>query len=142
MGTIGPEELMVDDHLVRYKMYADGEHKLSIRAVAVAGRIGYVYPTGEKWGLIIRNFFSNPSGQYVDVPWDETEYFGFSVQACNVKSGLGSFSELEYHIPAIGKGTSQSRCDDTAQVWAFRGPYEIIRSVARNLLSPEELCFP
>ena len=134
MGTIGPEELMVDDHLVRYKMCADGEHKLSIRAVAVAGRIGYVYPTGEKWALIIRNFFSNPSGQYVDVPWDDTEYFGFSVQACNVKSGLGSFSELEYHIPAIGKNTGLKRCDDTAQVWAFRGPKSDIAKITKLLL--------
>ena len=32
----------------------------------------------------------NPSGEYVDVPWTETENFGFAFQACNVNSNLGS----------------------------------------------------
>ena len=137
MGSISPEELIVNKNLVRYKMFAKGEHKLSIRAVVITGRIGYIYQTGKKWALIIRNFFSNPSGEYVDVPWDNTDYFGFSVQACNVKSGLGSFSELEYHIPAIGKDTGQIRCDDAAQIWAFRGALADILSVVRLLLTIE-----
>ena len=57
----------------------------------------------------------------MDAPWKDTDYLGFSTQACNVNSGLGRFSELEYHIPAIGQGTGSVRCHDEAQVWAFRG---------------------
>lgn len=137
VGTIGPEDMIVSDRLFIYKMRQQGEHKLAVRAVVTAGRVGYMYQAGDKWALIVRNFRVNPSGEYVDVPWKETDYFGYSTQACNVNSGLGQFSELEYHIPAIGRGTGLTRCDDQAQVWAFRGPKESVLKVARILLSPE-----
>ena len=136
-GSIPPEELIVSDRLIRYRMRAAGEHKIGIRAVATAGRVGYLYSTGEQWAVIIRNFFVNPSGEYIDVPATETEELGYSTQACNVNSQLGCFSELEYHIPAIGCGTGRTRCEDWAQVWAFRGPLEQIRAVVSCLLSSE-----
>ncbi len=85
--------------------------------------------------LIIRNFAVNPSGEYVDVPWRDTGYLGFSTQACNIKSALGQFSELEYHIPAIGYHTGAIRCDDTAQVWAFRGSIQQVQGITRILLT-------
>jgi len=135
-GSVAPDDLTVDDHLIRYRMRATGEHKLGIRAVATAGRVGYLYPTGDRCALIVRNFGVNPSGEYVDVPWKDPDDVGYSTQACNVHSALGSFSELEYHIPAIGEGTGRTRCDDAAQVWAFRGSPEDIRAVAKNLLTP------
>jgi len=137
VGTISPGELRVDDRIVRYSMSAKGEHKISLRALASTGRVGYLYKTGDKWALIVRSFFVNPSGEYIDVPWTETDYFGYAIQACNVNSGLGSFSELEYHIPAIGNGTGRSRCDDVSVVWAFRGSFDGIRAVCRVLLTPE-----
>jgi hypothetical protein len=136
-GTIGPEDLAVTERLVRYKMRQAGEHKLGVRAVSTAGRVGYLYEKADRWGLIVRNFLVDPSGEYVDVPWDDTADLGYSTQACNVDSGLGRFSELEYHVPAIGAGTHRTRCDDAAQVWAFRGPRRAILAAARALLSPE-----
>lgn len=136
-GDIPPQDLVVTDQLVRYKMRQAGEHKIAIRAVATAGRVGYIYRAGEKWALIVRNFVVNPSGEYVDVPWDDPDDLGYSTQACNVNSGLGSFSELEYHIPAIGRETGRSCCNDEAQVWAYRGPQESVLQVARMLLSPD-----
>lgn len=136
-GHIAPEDLIAGDHLVRYKMRARGEHKLGVRAVATTGRVGYLYGDGEHCTLIVRNFVVNPSGEYVDAPWKDTEDLGYSTQACNVNSALGSFSELEYHIPAIGGTTGRTRCDDAAQVWAFRGPADAVKTAARCLLSPE-----
>jgi hypothetical protein len=136
-GSVSREDLIVDDRLIRYRMRATGEHKIAIRAVATAGRVGYLCNVGDRWTLIIRNFFVDPSGEYVDVPWEDTSDLGYSTQACNVNSRLGSFSELEYHIPAIGNGTGRTRCDDSAQVWAFRGASESIHSIARSLLSPD-----
>jgi len=133
IGSIPPEDLVVDEHLIRYRMRQQGEHKISVRAIAVCGRVGYLYPGRETWSLIIRNFAVNPSGEYVDVPWNDTNYCGFSTQACNVNSGLGRFSELEYHIPAIGGGTGRTRCQDEAQVWAFRGPQAQISRLCRLL---------
>jgi len=137
MGAVGPEDLMGGEHLVRYKIRAAGEHKIGVRALATTGRVDYLYSKGKESVLVVRNFLVNPSGEYVDVPWRETTDFGCAVQACNVDSALGSFSELEYHVPAIGKGTGRNRSDEVSQVWAFRGLPARIQSIALALLSPE-----
>lgn len=71
------------------------------------------------------------------MPWTETEDRGYSTQACNVNDRMGRFSELEYHVPAVGPGTGRQGCEDVSQVWAFRGTTEEIRAVAHTLLSPE-----
>ena len=134
-GSIPDEDLDVSDHLVRYRMRQAGEHKISIRAVATCGRVGYLRLNGRHSTLIIRNFAVNPSGEYVDAPWQDPGYLGFSTQACNINSGLGRFSELEYHIPAIGRHTGAARCEDTAQVWAFRGSARNIQRISRILLT-------
>jgi hypothetical protein len=134
MGRIPPEDLIVDERLIRYRMRQQGEHKISLRAIATCGRVGYLYPSANHWCLIIRSFAVNPSGEYVDVPWNDTDAFGFSTQACNVNSGLGQFSELEYHIPAIGRGTGRTRCEDEAHVWAFRGSERQVLLVRKLLL--------
>lgn len=136
VDTIPPKDLIVSDHLVRYRMRQKGEHKISVRAVSVCNRIGYLHQAGDQWALIIRNFVVNPSGEYVDVPWAATDDFGYAVQACNVNSQLGAFSELEYHTPAIGHGTGCTRRDDEAQVWAFRGRKAEIELIAKTLLTP------
>ena len=136
-GAIAPEDLIISDHLIRYRMRAAGEHKLGFRAVDMTGRVGYMYPAGDQTALVVRNFSVNPSGEYVDVPWTETANLGFAGQTCNVNSPLGSFSELEYHVPAIGKGTGSVRSQDVSQVWAFRGTTAKIQAIAESLLSSE-----
>jgi len=137
MGKIDDADLIVGEHLVRYRMRAPGEHKLSVRAIALTGRVGYMYGHGEEASLIIRNFNVNPSGEYIDTSLQEPDNLGFAFQACNVNSGLGEFSELEYHAPAIGRKTGQTLSVDESQLWAFRGPESVVRSVARHLLSSE-----
>jgi hypothetical protein len=134
-GQVPPEDLIITDHLVRYKMHAAGGYKIGIRAVATTGRVGYMYKVGNQWALIIRNFSVNPSGEYVDVPWENVEYPGDCVQACNADVEQYTFSELEYHVPAIGHNTGYEKCDDAAQVWAYRGSLKDIRLVANRLLS-------
>lgn len=137
-GKIPDGDLTLDGNLVRYKIRAKGEQKIAVRAVATTGRAGYIYPASDgRWSLVIRNFFVNPSGEYVDVPKDDPEDMGYSFNAVNVDSGLGKFCELEYHTPAVGQGTWSNSYSDISQIWAFRGSYEDILSVARILLSPE-----
>jgi hypothetical protein len=100
-----------------------------------AVRVGYRYPLrGERWALVVRNVLVNPSGMYVDVPWDNPDDLGYAIQACNVNSRLGSFAELEYHVPAIGCGTGRLSCEDVSQVWAFRGSGRQIDFVVKSLL--------
>ncbi|MFN0171322.1 MAG: DUF6786 family protein [Bryobacteraceae bacterium] len=137
MGSAGGEDLIVTDRLVKYRMRAKGEHKIGLRAENMCGRAGYLCAASSQSALVIRNFSVNPSGEYVDVPWTEPDNFGFAVQACNVDSHLGSFSELEYHVPAIGGPGGSSRCEEISQVWAFRGRPDAIHHIAQVLLSPE-----
>jgi hypothetical protein len=131
------DELAMSDRLVRFKMCAAGEHKIGIRAAATTGRVGYLYPTGSRYALIVRNFYVNPSGEYADVPWTEPDDRGYSTQACSVNSRWGEFSEMEYHVPAIGGGTGLRQIEDHSQLWAFRGSKEDIEKIARVLLSSE-----
>jgi hypothetical protein len=137
LANAPPDELTMTDHLVRFKMRAAGEHKIGIRAAATTGRIGYIYSSGSKHALIVRNFFVNPSGEYADVPWTEPEDLGYSTQACSVNSRWGMFSEMEYHVPAIGGETGLNQIDDRSQLWAFRGSREDITKISKTLLSNE-----
>ena len=136
-GSIPARDIVVTDHLVRYRMRQAGEHKISLRATSLANRMGYLRQTDNQWTLVIRNFFLNPSGEYVDAPWSEPDQLGFAVQACNVNSQLGAFSEMEYHVPAIGHGTGRLSCSDESQVWCYRGSKSAIGAVVRILLTPK-----
>jgi hypothetical protein len=133
-GQIPPEALRIEDRLIRYAVCAQGEQKIGVRALAATGRVGYLRCEGPAWTLVVRNFTVNPSGTYVDVPWDDPADLGYAVQACNVNSQWGAFGELEYHVPAIGGPSGLTRCEDTSQVWAFRGGPEPIRVLADLLL--------
>jgi hypothetical protein len=62
---------------------------------------------------------------------------GYSTQACSVNSRWGEFSEMEYHVPAIGGNTGLRHIKDCSQLWAFRGWREDIETIARALLSTE-----
>lgn len=134
MGRIGADDLAVSDQFIRYKMHAKGEHKIGVSPLWVAGRVGYLYTHVSGSSLVIRNFTVNPSAKYLDIPLDALDGTGAAVQACNVNSRLGAFSELEYHAPAIGGATGASISDDSSQVWAFRGPHGAITSAAKLLL--------
>jgi hypothetical protein len=136
-GHIEPADLSVEPHLVRYRMRARGEQKLGLQVLAVIGRAGYLYAEGDECCLVVRNFSVNPSGQYVDAPWREPGRAGFAIEACNINSHLGRFSELEYHVPAIGGPGGEHACEDVSQVWAFRGRREDILEAARTLISTD-----
>ena len=137
-GPIPDGALRVEDRAVRYRMDAKGVQKIGVQALAATGRVGYLSSQANVWSLVVRDFRVTPSGLYADVPFDEPDDIGYAVQACNVCTPeLGSFSELEYHVPAIGASTGARRSEDCSQVWAFRGKPEAIRRVAQLLLGCE-----
>jgi len=132
-GSPGKRDLMVGEGMLQFVMRSCGEQKIGVDALALIGRAGYLYPCGRKWALVVRNFFVNPSGDYVDGPANLRPSDAF--QACSVSNNsLGSFSELEYHVPAIGGATGLTRSEDVSQVWAFRGSLVAIRRAATALL--------
>lgn len=136
-GNIPHQDLSIKDKSIVYKMRAKGGYKIGIRSFASTGRIGYVYQTGDNWALVIKNFFVNPSGEYIDVPYDDPADYGYCVQACNADMEQYSFSELEYHAPSVGKNTGRKQYEDSSQIWAFRGTLENISMIVKKLLSPD-----
>jgi len=133
-GSIPAADLEVSGRAVRWRMHARGAHKIGVRAVAAAGRAGYCYGSGERASLVIRNFKVDPSGEYADAPAEQPHEPGDAVQACSVDNAMGSFSELEYHVPAIGGGTGRLHCEDVSEVWAFRGPRAALDRIREKLL--------
>jgi hypothetical protein len=137
MGQIGADDLRAGEHLVRYCMTAKGEHKFGLLPSDTAGIAAYIYRVGDLSALVIRSFNVNPTGTYIDPPWNGTKEQACAFQTCNIDSGLGAFSELEYHAPAIGGSTGLSHGVDESRVWAFRGPHAAILETARYLVSSE-----
>jgi hypothetical protein len=134
-GRVPAEDLAIEDGLVRYRMRSAGTHKIGVRAAAATGRVGYVHRSGRQWRLVVRSFAVDPGGLYADYPPGEPGEVGYAVQACSVcEPELGRFSELEYHVPAIGGSTGRTGCRDVSQVWAFGGSAGQIRAAAEVLL--------
>lgn len=134
-GHIATEDMAVGEHMLRYRMRASGVQKIGCRAADVTGRMGYVYRCGNEWSLVVRSISVDPSGDYIDVPVDDLADTGYCMQACNVDlPELGSYAELEYHVPAIGPGGGRNECSDVSQVWAYRGAYQAVEWAAAELL--------
>lgn len=134
-GSIGSDDLEISARMVRYHMRAQGNHKLGIGPAPLTGRAGYLYADGGEDCLIVRDFHVDPAGEYVDIPWSEPPGPGAAFQACNVNSEIGTFSELEYHAPALVSESGATFCEDSSVVWAFRGSPSLIQQVALKLLS-------
>jgi hypothetical protein len=135
-GNVEASDLTVLENLVRYRMHASGEQKIGLPPLNLVGRMGYVFSSSDgAASLIVRNFSLNRLGDYVDVPRNELDGQGAAIQACNINSSLGAFSEMEHHAPAIGGSTGLLQCEDSSQVWAFSGPAESISAIARALVS-------
>jgi hypothetical protein len=134
-GDIPADHLIVDDRSVRFNTDLCGSHKVALKASATCGRIAYTYGQGETRSLVIRSFFPNPSGEYIDVQRTDMQDFGYAVQLCRVDEPMiGSFCELEYHAPALGSLPNPAYSEDVSQVWAYRGSRDALNAIAQKLL--------
>jgi len=130
-----PEYVRHGPRVVLLRIDGARRYKIGLRATSLVGRAGYLRQSGDdRWTLVVRNFQVNPSGEYIDPPWDNVSEWGYAFQAYNDDGGYGRFGELEYHSPGIdGASAETSRCD-TSQVWAFEGNQESIYALTDLLL--------
>ena len=136
----GPKNLSVTDHRVQFRIDGQERHKIGLRAASLIGRAGYLRILGNaQWNLVVRNFHVNPSGEYIDAPWDDPDDLGYAFQAYNDEGTLGSFGELEYHTPAIGGEAGSDFFADRSQVWAFEGEQARVLAIAEQLLGPNAM---
>lgn len=113
---------------VRLRVDGQNRCKISVPAYAVAGRIGYRRDLGDgRATLLVRQIVVNPSGSYVDAPWEAPQDRGYAVQCYGDDGEIGAFGELEHHVPAESSV-------DVSQVWCFAGASEAIDRIERLLL--------
>ena len=98
-------------------------HKIAVRAVdLLGGRACYFRKLAEnEYTVVVRNFFIDPSGEYVDTPWADPTDRGYALECYNDGGVNGAYGELEYHSPAMGNGSGRTECFDCAQLWGFQG---------------------
>ncbi|MBM3243033.1 hypothetical protein FJZ31_42790 [Candidatus Poribacteria bacterium] len=134
----GPSHLRVTPRFIHFLLDANERHKIGVKAISTIGRVGYLRPIEEGiMTLVVRNVLLNPSGEYVDTPWDNRSDLGYAIQCYNDDGHLGKFGEMEYHAPAIGEGTGMTTYQDRSQVWAFWGKEQSVNEVCQYLLGAE-----
>ena len=103
-------------------------HKIAVRAMdLLGGRAAYFRKLADdEYTLLVRNFFIDPSAEYVDTPSVDPTDRGYVLECYNDGGVNGAYGELEYHSPAMGNGTGRSECFDRAQLWGFQGSREDI----------------
>ena len=137
-GEVPGDAIEVSDKMVRYRMDATGAQKIGLSAESCVGRAGYRYVAGDEEALIVRQFQIDPAGAYLDAPMSALDDHGYAFQACNISNASqGSYVELEYHVPAIGGWTGRTESIDVSEVWAYRGPSQVIDEVEQILLSED-----
>jgi len=134
-----PERLAANRAAVHFLIDGREQHKIGVRAAALTGRVGYLRAAAPgRSSLIVRSFVVNPSGDYIDTPWEAPEEKGYAFKSYN-GGDLGAFGELEYHTPAIGGDSGQDSYRDASQLWAFSGATDVIRTIAGKLLGEASL---
>ncbi len=109
-------------------------YKIGFRSPHLTGRVGFFKrcPGGQA-ELIVRNFFNDPSSEYVEEPADRAGCRGLSVHVYNDGGVFGSFGELECNGRTIGGKTGASGSDEFA-FWFFKGAEAKVRRVSEALL--------
>ena len=109
-------------------------YKIGFRSPHLTGRVGFFKrcPGGQA-ELIVRNFFNDPSSEYVEEPADRVGCRGLSVHVYNDGGVFGGFGELECNGRTIGGKAAASGSDEFA-FWFFRGAEAKVRRVSEALL--------
>jgi hypothetical protein len=134
--TTGPSHLTSASCGLSFLFDGLERHKIAIRVSDVlGGRAGYLREISKgEFSLLVRNFFVEPSADYVDTPWNDPEDRGYVLDCYNDGGINGLYGELEYHSPAMGPGSGRSQCVDRAQLWGFQGQREKILNIMGQLL--------
>lgn len=109
-------------------------YKVGFRSPHLTGRVGFFKrcPGGQA-ELIVRNFFNDPSSDYVEEPAHRVGCRGLSVHVYNDGGVFGGFGELECNGRTIG-GTSSASGSDAFSFWFFTGAEDKVRRVSEVLL--------
>lgn len=138
-GDVPAEARTVRDGHLRLNLTGQRQFKVGYKAACMTGRMAYWnhLPDGTDY-LLVRNYFNNPSALYAEEPPAQPGVTGHSVHVYNddgvLAAGTAGFGEMECSGQTIGGVTGRTSSSDTFVLWAFTGPTDALRPIARALL--------
>ena len=93
----GPSHLQCFEGGVGFLFDGRERHKIAIRAMDLpAGRAAYFRKlTEDAYTIVIRNFFIDPSAEYVDTPWDDPTNRGIHSNAITTVEQMGRMESAD-----------------------------------------------
>lgn len=131
----GPSHLSIGEGMIRFRIDAVDQHKISVKALYLTGRVGYTRQEVDgRATLLVRNFAINPSADYLDVSADNPNDRGHCLQCYNDNGLLGAFGEVEYHTPVLDCEREGASLIDRSGIWCYSGKSETIERIRYILL--------
>jgi hypothetical protein len=88
----------------------------------------------DKYILLVRNFFNNPSSIYSEEPPETKGKRGNSIHVYNDNGMFGGFGEIECNGQTIGGTSNKNSSKDDMSLWIYSGKKERIKKIAKILL--------
>ncbi len=124
----------VHDGYAELEVTGNRKYKVAYRSAKTMGRMGFLKQYGDKWHLMIRNYYNDPSVPYCSEPWGDLENRGCSTYYYNDDETNGGFAEFENSGKTIGIDSGRLESHDTTSLWFFFGEKEEIIAIMRCLL--------
>ena len=134
---IDGEHLRVTPQAALLALTGRRRYKVGLRSTHLTGRVGFFKRLpGGRAELVVRNFFNDPSSEYVEEPAAKPGCRGLSVHVYNDGGVFGGFGELECNGRTIGGAAGRKGADDFG-FWFFTGEEEGILAIAGVLLGAD-----
>ena len=131
-----PHELHeVGPNYVRARLTGNRRYKTGYDARHVLGRYAYLNQWSDDEGyLLVRAFYSQPGGRYLEEPAHKPGRNGHSAFVYNDGGSFGGFGEFECMGAAIGGPEGPTECLDRLPMWIYIGELAKLRVVMHALL--------
>jgi uncharacterized ParB-like nuclease family protein len=128
------ETIHIKPHQMRIDHKPNDLFKIGIHNTSCTGRVGYLNNNQNPY-LIVRNYFTSPSHEYVEEPFDSPGENGYAFHLYNSNSSDEQFAEIECHGPSVGGKSKLKRSSSTFETYFFEGKIEQLRAISHELLS-------
>ena len=130
-----PELHEIGRNYARARLTGERQYKTGYEARQVLGRFAYLHPTAADEGyLLVRAFYSNPAGRYLEEPMNAVGRNGYAVFVYNDDGRYGGFGEFECMGAAVGGPDDPVACLDRVPLYIYAGELAQLRSAAQALL--------
>ncbi len=110
------------------------KYKVAYRSAQTFGRMAYAKDMGDRWQLMMRNYYNDPSIPYISEPWGDLGNRGCSVYYYNDHGSVDGFAEFENSGPVVGEKAGRTQSFNTSSVWFFFGGRAEIHRIMEALL--------